>query len=86
MDEARESFRQGILEADRFGDADLLSNAWDKLGAALLLRRELPEAETALLEAYRIRKLNKLPDVGWSYRNLDSLQVCAKYREETARC
>ena len=68
-------FREGIAEADRYGDPDLLSNAWDKLGAGLLLRKKLPEAEQALLEAYRIRKLNRLPSLGWSYRNVGMLRL-----------
>jgi CHAT domain-containing protein/tetratricopeptide (TPR) repeat protein len=75
MDEARELFREGILEADRFGDEELLSNAWDKLGADLLMQKQLGDAERALLEAYRIRKLNHLPTLGSTYRNLGMLRL-----------
>jgi CHAT domain-containing protein len=72
---SRELFRQGIVEADRFGDAELRSNAWDRLGSELLLTRRLPQAEDALLEGYRIRKLNRLPSLGESYRNLGILRL-----------
>ena len=72
---SQELFRQGIVEADRFGDAELRSNAWDRLGCELLLTRQLPEAEDALIEGYRIRKLNRLPSLGESYRNLGILRL-----------
>ena len=75
VEEARQLFNEGIQEADRFGDPDLLSNAWDKLGARLLLQKQLPQAEQALLEAYRIRKLNRLPALGSTYRNLGMLRL-----------
>jgi len=75
VEASRELFRQGILEADRFGDAELRSNAWDRLGCELLSHRQLPRAEEALLEAYRIRKLNRLPSLGESYRNLGVLRL-----------
>ena len=73
-EEAEDLFKQAIIEADRFEDADLRSNTWDCLGAEFLLRHSLPQAEEALLEAYRIRKLNRLPGLGSSYRNLGLLR------------
>src|SRR5260370_22011812 len=75
VEASRELFRQGILEADRFGSVELSANAWDRLGCELLLHRQLPRAEDALLEAYRIRKLNRLPSLGESYRNLGILRL-----------
>jgi CHAT domain-containing protein len=72
---ARELFRQGIEEADQFGDTELGSNAWDRLGWEFLLAGHLPQAEDALLEAYRIRKLNRLPSLGESYRSLGILRL-----------
>jgi CHAT domain-containing protein len=74
-DAALEFFQKGIREAARFDNPELLSNAWDRLGAELLLQMQLPRAEDALLEAYRIRKLNKLPSLGWSYRHLGMLRL-----------
>jgi Uncharacterized protein conserved in bacteria len=75
VEASRELFRQGILEADRFGDAELRANSWDRLGCEFLLHRQLPRAEDALMEAYRIRKLNRLPSLGESYRNLGILRL-----------
>ncbi len=75
VEEAWPLFREGIQEADRFGDPELLSSAWDKLGAGLLLQKQLPQAEEALLEAFRIRKLNRLPALGSTYRNLGMLRL-----------
>jgi CHAT domain-containing protein/tetratricopeptide (TPR) repeat protein len=72
---ARELFRQGILEADRFGDSELRSNARDRLGCEFLLDGQLSQAEDLLLDAYRIRKLNRLPSLGESYRNLGILRM-----------
>jgi CHAT domain-containing protein/tetratricopeptide (TPR) repeat protein len=75
VEEAGRLFDEGIQEADRFGDPELLSSAWDKLGAGLLLHKQLPQAEQALLEAYRIRKLNRLTALGSTYRNLGMLRL-----------
>ncbi len=72
---SRELYRQGILEADRFGDAELRSNARDRLGCEFLLSGQLSQAEDLLLDGYRIRKLNRLPSLGESYRNLGILRL-----------
>ena len=74
MVEARRSFEAGIVEASRFDDPELISNAWDRLGSELLLHRNLAEAEQALLEGYRIRKLHHLTSVAGSYGNLGLLR------------
>jgi CHAT domain-containing protein len=75
MDESWEMSREAILEADRYGDPGLSSNAWDRLGSELLLRKHLPQAEDALLEAFRIRKLNHLASLGGSYRSVGLLRL-----------
>jgi len=75
VEESRELFRQGILEADQFGDRELQSNARDRLGCDFLLNGQLAQAEDLLLDAYRIRKLNRLPSLGESYRNLGILRL-----------
>jgi CHAT domain-containing protein/tetratricopeptide (TPR) repeat protein len=72
---SRELFRQGILEADQFDDAELRANARDRLGCEFLLSGQLVQAEVFLLDAYRIRKLNRLPSLGESYRNLGILRL-----------
>jgi CHAT domain-containing protein/tetratricopeptide (TPR) repeat protein len=72
---SRELFREGILEADRFDDTGLRANARDRLGCEFLLSGQLVQAEDLLLDAYRIRKLNRLPSLGESYRNLGILRL-----------
>jgi tetratricopeptide (TPR) repeat protein len=60
MDEAARLFQQGIEAADQSRDLDLYANGWNRMGEELLKRGRLVEAEPALLEAYRVRKLNRL--------------------------
>ena len=74
MPEARQLFSQGIEAADRAGDLSLCANGWNRLGDEYLKRGDLARAEAPLLEAYRIRKLNRLAlDV--SYRSLGRLRL-----------
>jgi tetratricopeptide (TPR) repeat protein len=74
MPEASELFRQGTDGADRAGDLELYAIGWNRLGEEFLKRGDLPQAEAALLEAYRVRKLHKL-DLEGSYRNLGRLRL-----------
>jgi CHAT domain-containing protein len=74
-EEAKVLFEQAIAEAARFDDVELHSRTWDDLGSHLLMLHRLPEAEVALLEGFRIRKLNRLPSLGGSYRNLGLLRL-----------
>jgi len=74
MDDAVQIFRRGIQAADAAGDLQLYANGWNRLGEEYLKRGELSLAEPPLLEAYRIRKLNRLAlDV--SYRSLGRLRL-----------
>ncbi|MEO8597978.1 MAG: CHAT domain-containing protein [Candidatus Solibacter sp.] len=74
MPEAHKLFREGIEAADAAGDLQLYANGWNRLGEEHLKRGELARAEPPLLEAYRIRKLNRLAlDV--SYRSLGRLRL-----------
>ncbi|HWB83388.1 MAG TPA: CHAT domain-containing protein [Bryobacteraceae bacterium] len=74
MTEAVTLFHEGIDAADQQGNVELYTLGWNRLGAELLAANRLPEAETALLQAYRIRKLHKLP-MDSSYRNLGILRL-----------
>jgi CHAT domain-containing protein len=89
-DEARQYFRQGIEAADRAGDLETWAVGWNGMGQEYLQaadpdpgkpsgdpalrQRRLESAEAALLEAYRVRKLHRLP-LDTSYRNLGSLRL-----------
>jgi len=74
MPEAAELFRQGADGADRAGDLELYAIGWNRLGEEFLKRGDLRQAEAALLEAYRVRKLNRLA-LDSSYRNLGRLRL-----------
>src|SRR5436309_650547 len=73
--EAVELWKQAIGAAEQVDDSELRSRAWDNLGLELLMQHRLPEAEEALIEAFRIRKLNRLASLGGSYRNLGLLRL-----------
>lgn len=74
MPEASALFRQGTDGADRAGDLELYALGWSRLGNEYLKRGDLPQAEAALLEAYRVRKLHGLELEG-SYRDLGRLRL-----------
>jgi len=75
MPEALALYRQGIAAADDAGDQEMYAFGWNDLGLVRLKREELPQAEHALLEAYRIRKLNHLRSLDNSYCNLGMLRL-----------
>jgi tetratricopeptide (TPR) repeat protein len=74
MPEAQQLFNQGIEAADRAGDLNLYAIGWNRLGEEYLKRGELAKAEPPLLEAYRVRKLNRLA-LDSSYRSLGRLRL-----------
>jgi len=74
MPEALELFREGIDGADRNGDLNLMAQAWTRVGDVLLLGNDLAGAERAQLEAFRIRKLNRLP-LDASYCSMGRLRL-----------
>ncbi|HXB72311.1 MAG TPA: CHAT domain-containing protein [Candidatus Acidoferrales bacterium] len=74
MPEAVKMFGQGIDAADREGLVELSAIGWNRAGEEFLKRGELAAAEPALLEAYRLRKLNHLT-LGSCYRNLGRLRL-----------
>jgi|HubBroStandDraft_1064217.scaffolds.fasta_scaffold02102_1 CHAT domain-containing protein/tetratricopeptide (TPR) repeat protein len=75
MPQALDLYRQGIAGAERVGDQEVYALAWNDLGYRYLERGQLPQAEPALLEAYRVRKLNHLRSIESSYRNLGMLRL-----------
>jgi CHAT domain-containing protein/tetratricopeptide (TPR) repeat protein len=66
-------FRQALGEAEARGDRATAGIIWNQLGYEWTERRELDKAEGALLEAFRIRLLNRLPDLQYSYYALGIL-------------
>lgn len=74
MPQALELYRQGIA-ASRAGDPEAYALAWNDLGYVCLDHEQLAQAERALLEAYRVRKLNHLRSIESSYENLGILRA-----------
>ena len=67
-------FRRAAYEADQAGDTALCAIGWNRLGEELLKRHRLADAEPYLLEAFRLRKLGRLP-LDTSYRSLGRLRL-----------
>jgi len=74
LPEAVALFRQAMDGADRAGNLALYALACNRLGEELLRTHLLPQAESALLEAYRVRRLHHLP-LDTSYRSLGRLRM-----------
>jgi CHAT domain-containing protein/tetratricopeptide (TPR) repeat protein len=75
LHEAAGLFREGIEAADAASDLDTYALGWDRRGEESLKRGDLPAAEDAFLEAWRVRKLNRLAALATSYRNLGRLRL-----------
>jgi len=67
LDGAIPLFGQAIAEADRQGDVALQAKACNLLGYELLRKGRIKEAEGPLLEAFRLRKLNRDRELDKSY-------------------
>lgn len=74
MPEALEIFRKAMDGADRAGNVALYTQACNRMGEELLRHHFLPQAESALVEAYRVRTLRRLP-LDSSYRSLGRLRM-----------
>jgi CHAT domain-containing protein/tetratricopeptide (TPR) repeat protein len=75
LPQAAHLYRQAVAAAERAGDPEMYALAWNNLGYAYLQHEQLPQAEYPLLEAYRVRKLNRLRSIESSYRNLGMLRL-----------
>jgi CHAT domain-containing protein/tetratricopeptide (TPR) repeat protein len=75
IDRARPRFRAAIDEADRTGNDGLRARLWNQLGFAYLDAGRLEEAEAALVEAFRLRRLLAVRELSQSYRALGLLRL-----------
>ncbi|HSW51183.1 MAG TPA: hypothetical protein VLH09_13455, partial [Bryobacteraceae bacterium] len=75
FDLARPLFHTAIEEAEAQGDDATASLIRDQLGHELLMLGRPGEAEDALVAAFRQRKLNRLPEVAYSYYTLGRLRL-----------
>ncbi len=60
-------FGRALADAQLGDDRRTLALLWDQAGYELLKRGRFVEAERAFLEAFRLRKLHRLPDMQYSY-------------------
>ncbi len=75
LDGAIPLFGQAIAEADREGNVPLQAKACNLLGYELLRKGRVKEAEGPLLEAFRLRKLNRDREMDDSYRTVGLLRM-----------
>ncbi len=75
VDESAAEIGRAIEIAYREGNLATAAEAWDHLGEELLARNALVEADRALTEAYRLRKLHRLGKLDSSYYNLARLRL-----------
>ncbi len=73
--QAEDLFQQGIAEAERFEDWETVALGWDCLGDQYRIQKRLPEADSALTKAFRLRSFRHLPEIVSSYGNLARLRV-----------
>jgi CHAT domain-containing protein/tetratricopeptide (TPR) repeat protein len=85
MRQALPLFSRAINMADRLGDTARIAAAWDQLGYEYLRRGQLPAADEAVSEAFRLRKMFKLPDLQYSYYTLGMLRVAQGEDESAGR-
>ncbi|MCL6545977.1 MAG: CHAT domain-containing protein, partial [Bryobacteraceae bacterium] len=74
-EEAGRLFAEAAREAERAGQPEVEALAWDQWGYELLEAGKGEAAETALLEAFRIRILRRSPAVASSYYTLGLLRL-----------
>ncbi len=74
LEHAEPLLQRAIDGAYRTKDPDTAAWAWDYLGYRYTLEHRLPEAERALTESLRLRKMFKLPDLGSSFYHMAALR------------
>jgi CHAT domain-containing protein len=72
---ALDEFGSAIAEAERDGDRSAIADIWDRLGLRLLKSGDTSGAEIALVEAFRLRRMNRDRGLDISLRNLGMLKL-----------
>jgi CHAT domain-containing protein/predicted negative regulator of RcsB-dependent stress response len=78
MAQSAARMREAVDSAYSEGDLSTVADAWDHLGEAYLSHRDLPSAEAALTEAFRVRTLHRLTHLTNSYFNLGRLRLAQR--------
>jgi CHAT domain-containing protein len=75
LEDCAAAMDQAILMAEREGNLTTAAEAWDHYGEELLAHGALADADRALTEAYRLRKLHRLAKLDSSYYNRGRLRL-----------
>jgi len=75
LEESAAAMGRAIVMAEREGNLSTAAEAWDHYGEELLSHGALPQADRALTEAYRLRKVHRLAKLDSSYYNLGRLRL-----------
>lgn len=75
MQESATLMDRAVDNSYREGDLSAVAQAWDHLGEEYLSRGQLNEADAALTEGFRVRKLQHLTQLDSSYLNLGRLRL-----------
>ncbi|HET9320032.1 MAG TPA: CHAT domain-containing protein [Bryobacteraceae bacterium] len=78
MEESAGAIGRAIDIASRDGDFATVAQAWDHWGEELLARGAYRDADQALTEAFRLRKMLGLTKLGSSYYNLARLRLAQR--------
>lgn len=82
---ARNWGRRALEAAGQRGETALTAQVLDKLGEVAFREGRLDEAEDRLTEAFRLRRLGRLPLLESSYRNLARLRMAQARLDEAVR-
>ena len=77
LEESATAMNRAVAIAEREGNLSTAAEAWDHFGEELLDHGALAEADRALTEAYRLRKVHRLSKLDSSYYNLGRLRLRA---------
>ncbi len=75
LPESTALMNEAVDSAYRENDLSVVAEAWDHLGEEYLAHGELASAESALTEAFRVRKSHRLTHLTSSYFNLGKLRL-----------
>ncbi len=77
-DEARQALRRAIDMAEQAGDERAVAYGFERLGLIYLREGDWREAENHLVEAFRLRKIHGLWELGHSCRLLATLRIAQR--------
>jgi tetratricopeptide (TPR) repeat protein len=75
LEEAIRTFSEGIEAADFAADRESEATGWSKLGFELFQAGRLAEAEAAIIESFRLRRLFRLPQLDVSRETLSQIKL-----------